>query len=263
MNIFIHELKKNCKSIIIWGAVLIGIAMLFMSFYPTLKNDIDNFIEIIDSYPAALRAAFGLAVLDLAKAEGFYAMVLIYIILFGAIQSANIGVSIASKEERDRTADFLLTKPVSRIKILTYKLLAAFTVLTITNIIFNAAILPFLKVLSTDINKVILLNLSLYFIQIMFFSISFIIAMFLKKVKSVLPVSLGIVFVFYAINTIIMASGKTKSIFRYLTPFQYFDSNKIINSGKYDNQFLLIGLIITIACIVSGYVIYKKKDIRG
>ena len=47
-----------------------------------------------------------------------------------ALQAANYGYSLVSVEERELTADFLLSKPVGRVQILTSKLLAALRDLT-------------------------------------------------------------------------------------------------------------------------------------
>ena len=51
----------------------------------------------------------------------------------------NLGIGIISKEVRDKTADFLLTKPVSRVTILVAKMMAAFTCIVLHERDFFAA----------------------------------------------------------------------------------------------------------------------------
>ena len=48
MNIFLHELKANRKSTIIWSISLIMIVVLFMSFYPSFAKDAEEFTKIME-----------------------------------------------------------------------------------------------------------------------------------------------------------------------------------------------------------------------
>ena len=83
-------------------------------------------------FPPELRAAFGLDALDMATVLGFYGFVFLFVQLCLAIQAGNYGFGLVSIEESELTADFLLSKPVSRAQILTSKLLAALTSLLVT-----------------------------------------------------------------------------------------------------------------------------------
>ena len=136
MNMYLHELKAYRKSTIIWIVALIGSLALFLSFFPSLARDAEEYKHILDGYPEELRKAIGLSVDSLATILGFYSYMFVYLKLCGAIQAMMIGISIVSKETREKTADFLLTKPIARPQIITSKLLAALTLLVITNISF-------------------------------------------------------------------------------------------------------------------------------
>lgn len=51
------------------------------------------------------------------------------------IHASMLGANIISKEERDKTTEFLMVKPISRTKILTSKLLAALANVLILNLV--------------------------------------------------------------------------------------------------------------------------------
>ena len=110
-----------------------------MSFYPSFAKDAEEFTKIMEGYPEAIRNALGVNLGNFFTILGFYCFPLSFITLCGAIQAMNLGTSIVSKEVREKTADFLLTKPVTRTTVLTAKLLAAFVSLVITNIVYLAA----------------------------------------------------------------------------------------------------------------------------
>jgi len=87
------------------------------------------------SFPEELLIAFGMTDIDMSTILGFFGLIFLIIQICLAIQAANYGFSLVSVEETDLTADFLLAKPVGRTKIMTSKLLAAITGLTITNLV--------------------------------------------------------------------------------------------------------------------------------
>jgi ABC-2 type transport system permease protein len=265
MNIFLYELKSLRKSAIIWICSLIALAALYLSIYPSMAKDAVDFKNLISNYPPAVRAMLGINLDYITSILGFYSMIFSFIALCGAIQAMNLGVSILSKETRERTADFLLVKPVSRSVIVSSKLLAAFTTLLITNIVFCAAssvIANSVKTADFSGKLFFMINLTLFFIQLMFLGLGVVISVFFKKLKSVLPISLGVVFGLYMIGAL-LATGKNDDIARFISPFKYFDIPYIIKNANYETTYLITGAAIVIITIVESYMIYIKKDIHA
>ena len=82
--------------------------LLFFSFFPSLARDADAYKQLLEGYPEELRKAIGLSVDSLVSMLGFYSYMFVYLKLCGAIQAMMIGISIVSKETREKTADFLV-----------------------------------------------------------------------------------------------------------------------------------------------------------
>jgi ABC-2 type transport system permease protein len=264
MNIFLHELKAYRKSTIIWSISLILIVALFMSLFPAFTKDVDEFKKLLEGYPEPLRKALGMNLNTLFTILGFYCYALTFITLCAAIQAMNIGTSIVSKEVREKTADFLLTKPVTRSKVMTAKLLAAFVSIIITNILYFVAASYMAFQVKTDefsFNTFFLLSLTIFFIQLMFLVMGVIISVLVRKIKSVLTVSLATVFSFYFLGAISATSGDEAK--RYISPFKYFDTAYIIEQSSYETSFLIVGAVIMILFIAVSYLIYTKKDIHA
>lgn len=263
MNMYIHELKVYRKSTIIWTLSLIAVVILFMSIYPAFAKDVAVFQKYIDSLPKALIAALGITSLDLSIL-GFYSVIFIYITLCGSIQAMNIGLSIVSNEERSKTADFLLSKPITRQQIITSKLLAALTSIIITNIIFIVVatiVLQSVKLEPFNTRTFILISLSLFLTQLIFAVMGVFISIVVKKIRSVLPISLGIVFGFFIIG--LLGSVIGDDVAKYITPFKYFDPSKIIRNSAYEIQFVIITIVFVIVATVGSYVFYSKKDMAN
>ncbi|KHE67112.1 ABC transporter permease subunit [Halobacillus sp. BBL2006] len=263
MNIFMHELRAYRKATLLWTLSLMGIVVLFLSFYPSIASDMDDFTALLEGFPEPVREAFGIQLESLGTITGFYAYVFLYISLCGAIQGMTIGVSILSKEVREKTADFLLTKPVSRTKVLTAKLAAAFISLLLTNVAFIATVMATASVIQTEAYSsevMVLISLTLLFTQLIFLALGILIAVVFPRIKSVLTVSLGIVFGFFFISMIAsIGEGGAK---RYLSPFQYFDRQYIMQHSSYETSFLLTAIGIVIVSLVASFVLYRRKDIH-
>ncbi|MDM5329603.1 ABC transporter permease subunit [Neobacillus sp. CF12] len=261
MNILLHELRAYRKSTIIWTVSLIAIVALFMSFYPSFTKDTEEFSKLLEGYPAALREAFGINLDNFFSILGFYCYGLSFVTLCGAVQAMNLGTSIVSKEVREKTADFLLTKPVTRTEVLTNKLLAALISILLTNIFYlTAATLLAYQVATEEFNVriFILLSLTLLFVQLIFLALGIIISVMAQKIKSVLTLSLATVFAFYFLGMFSADEAK-----RYLSPFKYFDTAYIIEQSSYETSFLIAGAIVIITAIGASYYIYPKKDIHS
>lgn len=230
-----------------------------------MASDAEEFKKLLGGYPAPVRAMLGINLDYITSILGFYSMIFSFITLCGAIQAMNLGVSILSKESRERTADFLLVKPVSRSAVVSAKLLAALTAILATDVIFYAAVSALAAIVKTsDYNGKLffMINLTLLFIQLIFLAVGVVISVFFKKLKSVLPISLGVVFGLYMIGALI-ATGQNDDAARYISPFKYFDITYIIKNASYEASYLITGAVIVVAAVAASYIIYNRKDIHA
>lgn len=264
MNMFLHELKAYRKSTIIWSISLVALVALFLSMFPSFSKDAEEFKQLLEGFPVELRKAIGLSVDNIATMLGFFSYAFLYIKLAGAIQAMNLGTSILSKETREKTADFLLTKPVTRTQIVTSKLLAALVSLLATNIVFSAAVIIIaLMVAGNDFssNALLLVSITLLFIQMMFLALGILVSVVFPLIKSVITVSLGTVFGFFMLG-MISSTAEDKGL-RYLTPFNYFDSALIVKNMAYETSFIIVAVIFFITAVAAAYYMYVKKDVHS
>lgn len=264
MNMFLHELKAYRNSTIIWSLGLIAIVVLFLSLYPSFSRDAEEFMKVLEGFPEELRKAIGLSFETLATLLGFFSYSFLYIKLSGAVQAMNLGLSIISKETRDKTADFLLTKPVTRTQVITSKLFAALTSLVFTNLAFLASVMvmaSFVKTEDFSEQALLMVSVTLLFIQLIFLSLGIMIAVLIPKIKSVISISLGMVFTFFILGMI--SSSTADKGLRYLTPFNFFDNQYIIRTLEYEGEFIFIGLSIIFTAVLTSYWIYGKKDVHS
>ena len=264
MNIYLHEWRSIRKSTLIWSGSLIAVMLLFLSMFSGISADADQFRTLLNGYPESVRDALGISIDSIATLLGFYSFVSTYILLCSAIQAMNLGIVILSKEAREKTADFLLTKPVTRHRILTAKLLAAVTSLVATNIVYLLAasmMVQNIKDSSFHWGPFLLIFASTFIVQLMFLSLGIILSVLIPKIRSVLSVSLGTVFGLFAIG--MLGSVLGDEAVRYITPFKYFAPAYIIEYSAYEFSFIVVAILFVIAACTASYVIYEKKDIHA
>jgi len=264
MGIYLFELKTIRKNTIIWAITLSALCAFFMSIYPAYASNEEAVKEMLKGYPPELLSAFALNVDTLFSVLGFYSFVFTYIIFCGAVQAGNLGIGMVSRENRAKTSDFLLTKPIQRKTVLTAKLLASLTSLVFTNIVYLIASTVFcLTITNTefDVKALVLLSLTLFFIQLVFVSIGTLLGIVFQKVKSVVTASLCLTFAFFALS--MLDSFIDKNLLKYITPFKYFNSTEIIKNLSYEPSSLLTVLAVCTVCIFASYLLYIKRDVHA
>ncbi len=263
MNIYKHEFKMHLKSVITWSLSVTALIFLFFSLFPSLALDAALLNEMMANFPEELLMAFGMNGMDLSSVLGFYSFVFLFTQICLAIQAANYGFSLVSIEERELTADFLLAKPVGRTQILTSKLLAALTSLTITNIVVWISSFGFINLFkggkTYDTKPLLLLLLSIVVFQLVFLTVGLVISLLVKKVRSVTPFSMALAFGMYVLSAFGGMLGE--SSLEKITPFRHFDPNFIIQNAAYDVPLVLISVSAILVSLVGSYLLYTKRDI--
>ncbi len=264
MNIYLHELRSYRKSVIIWTAALSLVAVFYLSLYPAFHADTAIVGAMFENLPQSVLDAIGISPETFTSVLGFYTFTMTYIVLCGAVQAMNIGLGVLAKEASGKTVDFLLTKPVSRSTILTAKLLAAFTALAITSVVFFAVsgvMAASVSAQAFDYGLFLKLSLPLFFVQVIFAALGFVIAALARKIKSVLPLSLSTTFAFFIIG--LVQGALHYEDLRYLTPFKYFEYGYILKNASYEGAFLVFSAAIIAVSVAVSYIVFVKKDIHA
>lgn len=266
MNIFKYEFKTKIKSIIIWSLSITAFIIFYMAFFPSISGDSSALDSVMDSFPKEMLEALGLREgLSISSLIDYFTLTFTMVQLAIAIQSANYGFSILSQEERELTADFLMTKPVSRSRIYWSKFFAGFLSLVLTSVVIGLGSLIALQVFNGGqaykLNNMFRLLITVPIFQLVFLSLGMVISLLFKKVRSVLTLSIGLSIGLYIINAIRGIIGN--EILGYLTPFYYFEPGYILKNGDYDIKLFLIAIGLIGVSIISSFHIYNRRDINS
>ncbi len=266
MNIYKFELKMLRSSILIWGLSIPLILFAYMAFYPTIAADTAAFDALMANYPKELLAFFGMRPdLPMSSLLGYFSLTFGMMQIPIAIQAANYGIAMLSVEEREMTADFLLTKPISRTKIMVSKFLASLTSLLIVNagtwIATIGALYAFKGDSTVELHNVILVLSTVILFQLFFVGVGMAISVAVKKVPSIIAYSMSLGFGLYILFG--LKSSFSSKIMSFFTPYAYFEPAEILVNGHLDLLFTLICSAVIVISFALAYFLYNKRNIHS
>lgn len=260
MTMIRHELKQNRISMTVWTAAIGLLFAVCIFIFPEMKEEMDGVSDMFASM-GSFTQAFGMDKVSFGTLTGFYAVECGNILgLGGAFFAALCAVSVLAKEEKEHTAEFLLTHPVSRIRIVTEKLIAVKLQVFLLNVVVYILSIASIAVIGEEIpwEEITLLHLAYLILQMEIAAICFGISAFLRHGS--MGIGLGVAAVMYFLNLIANISDSAEFL-RYITPFAYAEGADIVANVSLDVELILLGLVYGAAGIAAAYVKYCGKDI--
>ena len=262
MTLLKHEIRQGGASFGIWTLSIGFLIAVCIFLFPEMSRQIEEANELFSSM-GSFSAAFGMDRLSFGTLTGFYAIECCNVLgLGGAFYASLTAAGMLGKEERDRTAEFLLTHPVSRGRIVAEKLAAVLFFITAMNLlIFAVSVCCILAIGETvPLKELALLHAAYGLLQLELGGICFGISAFLKKGAA--GVGLGLAAGMYFLNLIANIT-KSAGFLKYITPFGYCEGADLLADGRMDAAKAAVGIAVGAAGIAAAFVYYRKKDIHG
>lgn len=168
MTLIKHELKQSRVAVIVWTAAIGFLIAVCIFMYPEMKGDMDGISDMFSSM-GSFSEAFGMDKISFGTLTGFYAVECGNILgLGGAFFASLCAISVLAKEENERTAEFLLTHPISRQHIITGKLISVFIQIIILNAVVYGVSIGSIAIVGEEIpfTEISLLHLAYLLMQI-------------------------------------------------------------------------------------------------
>ncbi len=268
-NIFRRELKRYRGSTIAWCISICALIVMGMVFFPvmmdeTIMQQMKAFFE--NAFMKNMMAAFGASFDNLTNVLGFYTTRnSMFIMLLGSFFSIMLAGRILAREEPDKTAEFLLSKPVTRAEVFCSKLLAYLSYLLVLN---GATVL--VGFLSIELFKgeseyriSAFLTHSLYAMLLMlsFGAIGMFLSLLVKRGRPHAGISIGIVVGSYFFDSLSKVTPDAE-MFGYISPFKFVDSAGIMRPD-YGLEWWRVLYFVALSLVLFGLTLwrYRKKDI--
>lgn len=261
MTIVKHELRLGRVAFWIWSGVLACLLATCVFLYPEMKGEMEQMGDIFASM-GSFTDAFGMDKLNFGTLIGYYAIECGNVLgLGGAFYAALTAGAALCGEEKNRTAEFLLTHPVSRTRVAAEKLISVLLRMAGMNVVVFAVSVASVAAIGEEIpwKELCLLHLAHCLMTLEIAGICFGLSAFLRGGSA--AIGLGVAVLFYMMNIFANITEKVEFL-KYLTPFAYCDGGTIVEQGGLDWPKVAIGLGIAAVCVLAAFWYYPKKDIH-
>ncbi len=267
-NIYRKELKRYRSSFLGWSIAITVFILLGMAFYPLLMQEdmlkqITAFLE--NPFMKNMMTAFGANIDIWTNVLGFYSTRnAMFIMLIGSFFSMLLAGKILAREEREKTAEFLLTKPVTRLEVVRSKLAAFFSYLLFLNIVIFIVGVLSLEVFkgSSDYPFFGFFTHWVYsfLLMMVFGAIGFFLSLLIKRGRPITNLSIGIIIGAYFIDILSRVTPSADK-FGYLSPFKFVDSGVLRPDYGLVGWRVLYFLGVSFVLLAISLIMYRKKDI--
>lgn len=267
-NIYHKELKQNRNSFIGWSISVSALILLGMALYPVfIKGDMfTQMTPLLESpFMKKLMSGSGMSLDVLTNILGYYAFRnVVLIMLLGSFFSILLAGKILAQEEFEKTADFLIAKPVTRMEIVWSKLAAFFTYLVMLNVIILLIGFISLEIFKGDSDyrpaAFLILTFYSFLLMLTYGAIGLFLSLWIKRGRPITGISIGIILGGYLLDAL---SKITKSVDKigYVSPFKFVDAEVLRPDYCLEWWRVLYFLGISLVLFTLAFVIYKRKDI--
>lgn len=262
MTIYIKELKQSFRSLCIWTASIAFMMLVCILLFPEMKSEMDSVSDLFANM-GGFTAAFGMDKLSFGEIMGFYGIECGNVLgIGGGFFAALAGISVLANEEKERTAEFLLTHPVSRFSVVSQKLLSVLTQVVVLNVVVVGVSLISAAVVGEafEMKEFLLLHIAYLIMQLEISCICFGISAFIRRGS--IGIGLGLALALYFLNIVCNISEQAEFL-RYITPYAYSDASSIISESKLDFGLIAVGAAVAVIGAAVGFFRYLKKDISA
>ena len=261
MTIFRKELRSGAVSFLVWTAVIGGLMAVCVALYPSMAGSMGDMSALFADM-GDFSAAFGLDKLQFGTIMGFYGTECGNILgLGGAFFAALTAMGLLAGEEGGHTAEFLLTHPVSRVRIAAEKLAALAAMVLALNLICFACGAVSILAIGEDAEWSGLLRYhgELLLMHLEVGGLCFGLSSLLRR--SSFGLAMGLAAALYFLGLIINMDAGLEPL-RFVTPYYYADASRVF-AGEALAGPILTGCALGALGITYGIRRYARKDIAA
>lgn len=259
MIIFKKELRTSLVGFLVWCAVIGGLMAVCVGLYPSIAGSMED-VSALFAGMGDFSAAFGLDKLQFGSIMGFYGTECGNILgLGGAFYAALTAMGLLAGEEGGHTAEFLLTHPVSRLRVCLEKLAALAVLIVGLNVLCFGCGAGGILIIGEEADWGGLLRYhgALLLMQLEIGALCFGLSAFLRR--GGLGLAMGLAALLYFTGILINLDGGLDWL-RFVTPYYYADAGRVLDGEALAGP-MLAGCALGALGAGAGLWWYGRKDI--
>lgn len=248
-------------SMIWWSVGVVSLIMLTMAFYPTIHNQAAALNKSFGALSNSTLALFGGT--DFFSPVGYLNSQLIYLMLplLLIILGVGLGSSLIGREETDGTLESLLSRPISRAKLLFSKALAGGLIVLAVTVVGSAVIIAMAQVvhLGIPLGNIAIACATCFMLVLSFSAVAFLLAATGRGRVAALGLAMVYALGGYIIGSLASTVHwlKTPSLF---FPYHYYRSADILR-GTFSWSSILFFTLLIGGCLLLGWLSFRRRDL--
>jgi ABC-2 type transport system permease protein len=263
MSLFKQELRFHRNSFLIWAIVMVLFISVYLGSFEAIGLD-EEAMAVYENLPEAMKKAFGMDQTNMAEIHGYFATTFLYLIILMGVYTAISTATIFTKEEDQRTAEFLYTLPITRTRIFLQKIFSNIISLIVMHlVVLGAVFLILTNIITADYDPPIFVYavLSTFFFSLAISAIGWLISTFLTSERLALSTGIGLVLGSFLCHIL---SGLTDelSFFEYFSLTYYTDLPFIVDHAALPWEKTILLVLVFLIFTSLAYLRFKHKDIQ-
>ncbi|MCL2827086.1 MAG: ABC transporter permease, partial [Eggerthellaceae bacterium] len=249
------------KGLIIWSAVVAAIVLFGILEYPAIGQYTSLVEQALAAIPRIGQIAFGVYNANLSDPVGYYVVMYYWTGLVVFTHAIYTGASIIAKESRDKTAEFLFTKPYKRATVVWAKMLAGLTNIAV---VFAAAIVfslvAMLPVTSDGAvyAQIAVSGIGMLLTQCVLMLLGLLCSALFKTYRHSLWAAIAVLVLSYAL--LFTVEYLEAPVLDFLSPLAYFGVADVVAHGL-SPLYLGIAVVLAALCLALTQRLYARKTV--
>jgi ABC-2 type transport system permease protein len=255
------EIQRTRFGLMIWSIVVGILAIFAMMEYPVISQQLDILDKAMAAIPKIGQLIFGVYNADLHSHIGYHIVMYYWIGLIVFTHAIYTGASIISKESRDKTAEYLFTKPFKRSAIVWAKIFAGFVNILIIGLAATVMSLMGMLIITDDpvvYMQVFLSGVGMFFTQCVLMSFGLLCSAIFKTYKSGTKGAVAVLIASYCLMFFVQYFEI--AAFNFLSPLTYFGVANVVANGL-SVLYVTLSALVIIACLYLTQKFFNKKEI--
>ncbi|MDR0772360.1 MAG: ABC transporter permease [Candidatus Peribacteria bacterium] len=227
---FKKEFKRTIKGLIIWSIIIVLLAMMALLEYPVIGQYADLMDEHLAEFmPKIAQLVFGIYNINLKETIGWFVVMYYWTGLIVFTHAIYTGASLISKEIRDKTSEYLFTKPCKRSTIVWAKTFAGFANILVINLVATIMSLILMIPMTKDpviYGQVLIGGIGMLLTQCVLMSIGFVCSGFFKSYASGVKAAMISLIIFYCLMFFVQYIDMPS--LNFLSPLTYFSVSDVV-----------------------------------
>ena len=260
MAVFCCELRQTRGYVLAWTFVMGVLIFLMLPVYIGFMTTGVQTGDLLSGNSFA--EMIGASMKYLQMPMGVYGFLNSFAMLAAAIGGMNLGLAAFTKEYRQKTADFLMTKPCASTKIYIAKLSAAVcgSLIIWCGYLAGSAATVLLNVPEgRDWKSFFLIALAFLLIQLFFLGMGAMAGTLFPRIRVPLGTAAACSFVLYIVGAFSRKTGVRFT--RIFAPFLWFDNGQVFESGGYASAYMAAFAVFLAAFLLIGWHLYRTRDV--